>query len=54
MQLGNEWNAFLIKASASPPTCSLDFEFVMSQIKKGKPPIPFLPDSFSSAAYAPK
>lgn len=45
MQLGNEWNAFLIKASVAPPNFGPDFACVTSQIEKGKLLLPFLPES---------
>jgi hypothetical protein len=47
MQLGNEWNAFLIKASIAPPSSGPDFACVTNQIEKGKLPLPFLTESFS-------
>lgn len=54
IQLGNEWNAFLIKASSSPPNAVPDFEFVTSQIERGKPPMPFLPVPTPNQPYTRK
>ena len=53
MQLGNEWNSFLVDVTQRHATKEPDFEFVTKQIERGKPPIPILPDDFqvSSSSF---
>lgn len=51
MQLGNEWNAFLIRTSVESPDSGPDFAYVTNQIAKGKPPIPFLTESYSGPSF---